>query len=188
MQQWTNFCTNFSPKSGGGGRVPPVEKSGGGRRPPASPPHYIAELSAVSLVSTVFPLYTGREARREPAETAVTAGAVAATEQVADGARPRCAAVGQHQTQPDRVGRRAATVGARRGRAAAAAPDRRRRRQTLADIRRQGRRGRIHTGARQASPFPAPCSSHFAQLCHFIFLRRFITLSTHKFLTRPFLV
>ena len=164
---------------------------GGGRcPPPASPPHYTAELSAVSLVSTVFPLYTGREARHEPAETAVTAGAVAATEQVADGARPRRAAVGQHQTQPDRVGRRAATVGARRSRAAAAAaaaaPDRRR--QTLADIRRQGRRGRIHTGARWASPFPAPCSSHFAQLCHFIFLRRFITLSTHKFLTRPFLV
>ena len=43
LQQWTNFCTNFSPKSGGsGGRVPPVEKSGG-RSPPASPPHYTPE-------------------------------------------------------------------------------------------------------------------------------------------------
>jgi len=27
LQQWTNFCTNFSPKKwGSGGRVPPVEK------------------------------------------------------------------------------------------------------------------------------------------------------------------
>ena len=30
LQQWTNFCTNFSPKKwGSGGRFPPVEKSGG---------------------------------------------------------------------------------------------------------------------------------------------------------------
>jgi len=33
LQQWTDFCTNFSPKKwGSGGCVPPVEKSGG-RRP-----------------------------------------------------------------------------------------------------------------------------------------------------------
>ena len=45
LQQWTNFCTNFSPKSGGsGGRVPPVEKVGG-RSPLASPPHYTPGLT-----------------------------------------------------------------------------------------------------------------------------------------------
>jgi len=39
LHQWTNFCTNFSPKNGGwsGGRVPPVEKSGGTPSPGARP-------------------------------------------------------------------------------------------------------------------------------------------------------
>jgi len=40
LQQWTNFCTNFSPqKWGSGGRVPPVEKTEG-TPSPASPLHY----------------------------------------------------------------------------------------------------------------------------------------------------
>jgi len=37
LQQWTNYCTNFSPKSGGEwGTRPPCQKSA----PTASPPHY----------------------------------------------------------------------------------------------------------------------------------------------------
>jgi len=40
-QQWTNFCTNFSPKkSGSVGDASPLSKKVGGRRPHASPPHY----------------------------------------------------------------------------------------------------------------------------------------------------
>jgi len=40
LQQWTNFCTNFSPeKWGSGGRVPLLKKVGG-CCPPASLPHY----------------------------------------------------------------------------------------------------------------------------------------------------
>ena len=39
LQQWTNFCTSFSPKSeGSGGRVPCRKKWG--TPSPASPPHY----------------------------------------------------------------------------------------------------------------------------------------------------
>ena len=44
LQQWTNFCTNFSPKSGGVGDTSPCRKKWG-RRPPASPPHYIPDLA-----------------------------------------------------------------------------------------------------------------------------------------------
>jgi len=40
LQQWTNFCTNFSPKSGGVGDESPCRKKWGGSRPLASPPHY----------------------------------------------------------------------------------------------------------------------------------------------------
>jgi len=40
LQQWTNFCTNFSPKKWGEwGTCPPVEKIGG-TPSPASRPHY----------------------------------------------------------------------------------------------------------------------------------------------------
>jgi len=41
LQQWTNFCTKFSPKKvvWGGGRVPPADKSGG-TPSRASQPHY----------------------------------------------------------------------------------------------------------------------------------------------------
>jgi len=42
LQQWTNFCTNFSPKRGGVGDASPLSKKVGGRRPTASPPHYTA--------------------------------------------------------------------------------------------------------------------------------------------------
>ena len=42
LQQWTNFCTNFSPEVGGMGDASPCRKSGG-RRPPASPLHYTPE-------------------------------------------------------------------------------------------------------------------------------------------------
>ena len=37
LQQWTNFCTNFSPKSGGVG-TRPLSKKVGGRRPPRPRP------------------------------------------------------------------------------------------------------------------------------------------------------
>jgi len=43
LQQWTNFCTNFSPKSGGSGGRAPRRKSGGTPFP-ASPPHYLVPL------------------------------------------------------------------------------------------------------------------------------------------------
>ena len=36
LQQWTNFCTNFSPKSGGVGDASPLSKKVG----TPSPPHY----------------------------------------------------------------------------------------------------------------------------------------------------
>jgi len=55
LQQWTDFCTNISPKSGG--RVPHVDKSWG-RRPPASLLHYTpgqyfnARYTAFSLTIT----------------------------------------------------------------------------------------------------------------------------------------
>jgi len=43
LQQWTNVCTNFSPKKWGGvGDATPLSKKSGGRRPCASPPHYTA--------------------------------------------------------------------------------------------------------------------------------------------------
>jgi len=39
LQQWINFCTNFSPKKWGVGNAsPPVEKSGGRRSPPQYTP------------------------------------------------------------------------------------------------------------------------------------------------------
>jgi len=54
LQQWTNVCTNFSPKKWGEwGTRPPVEKSGGGTpSPPASPPHYTpAQISRARVLS-----------------------------------------------------------------------------------------------------------------------------------------
>jgi len=40
-QQWANFCTTFSPKSGGVGTRPPCRKKWGDAVPP---PHYTPEL------------------------------------------------------------------------------------------------------------------------------------------------
>ena len=69
LQQLTDFCTNFSPKSGGsGGRVPPVEKSGG-TPSPASPPHYtrgLLSLAHVDNATIVTRLQRIFYAQREP--------------------------------------------------------------------------------------------------------------------------
>ena len=40
LQQWTNLCTNISPKKWGVGDASPLSKKVERRRPPASPPHY----------------------------------------------------------------------------------------------------------------------------------------------------
>jgi len=51
LQQWTNFCTNFSPKKWGEwGTRPPVKKSGGASSP-ASPPHYRRSLLSICIVT-----------------------------------------------------------------------------------------------------------------------------------------
>ena len=88
LQQWTNFCTNFSPKSGEVGDASPVDKSGG-RRPPAFPPHYtlhrFRDVTSPCVYCHVAPCTAGALCVLHARSPRVSTG----------GARGRAAAVGR---------------------------------------------------------------------------------------------